>query len=127
MDGADTLTGGTGNDILVGGNGADTFVILQESVIQSHLGGGVEVDTVSDFSTAAGDKLDLSAIDADSNTIGNQGFSLVSAFTHHGGEMTLTFAGGVTTLQLDVDGDGNADYRMKINGDVTHDGVGWIL
>jgi Ca2+-binding RTX toxin-like protein len=127
MNGADILVGGTGNDILVGGAGADTFAILQESVIQSHLGGTVEADTISDFSTAEGDKLDLSAIDADSSAAGDQAFHLVSGFTHHAGEMTLTVVAGATTLQLDVDGDGNADYRMKINGDVHADSGGWIL
>jgi hypothetical protein len=41
--------------------------------------------------------------------------------------MTLSFSGGVTLLSLDVDGDGSADYRMKIAGDVHLDSGGWIL
>jgi Ca2+-binding RTX toxin-like protein len=125
--GNDIIIGGTGADILVGGAGSDTFVIRQESVIQSHLGGALEIDTVNDLAAAQGDKLDLSAIDADSATAGDQAFTLVGAFTHHAAEMTLVFAAGVTTLQLDVDGDGAADYRMKITGDVHLDSGGWIL
>jgi Ca2+-binding RTX toxin-like protein len=127
LGGNDTLIGGTGADILVGGAGADTFVVRQESVIQSHLGGTLEIDTVNDLILAQGDKLDLSAIDADSSTGADDAFHLVGAFTHHAGEMTLVFGGGITTLQLDVDGDGAADYRMKITGDVRLDSGGWIL
>ncbi len=125
--GNDILIGGTGADILVGGAGADTFVVRQESVRQSHLGGTLEIDTVNDLITAQGDKLDFSAIDADSNTAGDQAFHLVASFTNHAGEMTLAFSGGVTTLQLDVDGDGATDYRMKISGDVHLDSGGWVL
>ncbi len=125
--GNDVLIGGTGADILVGGAGADTFTVLQASVRQSHLGGVLEIDVVNDLVLAQGDKLDLSAIDADSITAGDQAFHLVGAFTNHAGEMTLSFAGGVTTLQLDVDGDGGTDYRMKITGDVHLDSGGWVL
>jgi Ca2+-binding RTX toxin-like protein len=127
FNGNDTLIGGAGADILVGGAGADTFVVRQESVIQSHLGGTVEVDTVNDLTTAQGDKLDLSAIDADSSTGADDAFHLVGSFSHHAGEMTLSFSAGITLLSLDVDGDGSADYRMKISGDVHLDSGGWIL
>jgi Ca2+-binding RTX toxin-like protein len=121
--GADTIIGGTGNDILRGGLGADTFAVLQESVGQAT----IEVDQIFDFSTAEGDRLDLSAIDADASLAGDQAFSLVSAFSHVAGQMTLSFSGGITTLKLDVNGDGIADYQMKINGDVTGDSGGWLL
>jgi Ca2+-binding RTX toxin-like protein len=124
MNGNDTIIGGTGSDILVGGAGADTFVIRQESI---HTSGAIEVDTVNDLVAAQSDKLNLSAIDADSNTVGDQAFTLVGGFTHHAAEMTLSFAAGVTTLSLDVNGDGVADYRMKISGDVHLDSGGWIL
>jgi Ca2+-binding RTX toxin-like protein len=126
-NGADILIGGAGSDILVGGAGADTFTVLQASVRQSHLGGILEVDTVNDLIAAQGDRLDLSAIDADSNAAGDQAFTLVGNFSHHAGEMTLSFSAGITLLTLDVDGDGSADYRMKISGDVHLDSGGWIL
>ncbi|MDQ0464168.1 Ca2+-binding RTX toxin-like protein [Caulobacter ginsengisoli] len=122
MNGDDILIGGTGSDILVGGAGADTFVVRQESI---HTSGPIETDTVNDLTTA--DRLDLSAIDADSSTGADDAFHLVGSFTHHAGEMTLAFGGGVTTLQLDVNGDGIADYRMKISGDVRLDSGGWVL
>jgi Ca2+-binding RTX toxin-like protein len=124
MNGADTLIGGAGSDILVGGAGADTFVVRQESM---QIAGAIEVDTVNDLLTGQGDRLDLSAIDADSNTAGDQAFHLVGAFSHQAGEMTLSFAAGITVLSLDVNGDGRADYRMKISGDVHLDSGGWLL
>ncbi|MDQ0463370.1 Ca2+-binding RTX toxin-like protein [Caulobacter ginsengisoli] len=124
MNGDDFLIGGTGSDIMVGGAGADTFVIRQESI---HVSGPIEIDTVNDLLAGQGDRLDLSAIDADSSTGGDDAFHLVGSFSHQAGEMTLSFAGGITTLQLDVNGDGLADYRMKISGDVHLDSGGWLL
>ena len=123
-DGNDRIIGGTGNDILYGGTGADTFVVLQES-----LGGSLEIDQIKDFSTAEGDKLDLSAIDADSTTAGDQAFHLVGSFTHHAGEMTVSYlaGGGFTVVSLDVNGDGVTDYQLRINGDVHADSGGWVL
>lgn len=129
-DGDDTIIGGAGNDLLRGGSGADTFRVLQES-----LGGAaLETDQIFDFSAAEGDRIDLSAIDANTRVDGNQAFRLVSAFTRPDndhlsdiGQMTLTFAGGITTLRLDVNGDGRVDYQMKINGDLAAESGGWLL
>ena len=49
---ANTLTGGTGNDTLTGGNGADVFAYT----------GGDGNDAIIDFSTAQGDKVDLTGV-----------------------------------------------------------------
>ena len=49
--GNNSLTGGAGNDTLTGGTGADTFVF------GAHSG----LDTVTDFSAAGGDKIDVTA------------------------------------------------------------------
>jgi T1SS-143 domain-containing protein len=48
----DVLTGLTGNDILTGGDGSDRFVF-------DNIG---ELDSVTDFSVAGGDKLDITAV-----------------------------------------------------------------
>jgi Ca2+-binding RTX toxin-like protein len=129
--GADRIVGGVGNDLLTGGTGADTFVVLAESVYASKAPAGkaLEIDFVYDLSKAQGDKIDLSAIDADSMTTGDQAFHLVSAFGKHGGEMTLAYTASAnqTVLSLDGDGDGKADYQMKITGDVHLDSGGWLL
>ena len=50
----DVLQGGTGDDTLTGGTGADTFIFVE----------GHGADTITDFSKAEGDKIDLSGFDA---------------------------------------------------------------
>jgi Ca2+-binding RTX toxin-like protein len=113
-DGDDEIIGGTGNDLLRGGLGADVFIVNHA------FAGTLETDQVYDFSAAEGDILDLSGAFAGT-------LSLVSSFGKQAGEMTLTFAGGITTLRLDVTGDGKVDYQMKINGDVTGESGDWLL
>jgi Ca2+-binding RTX toxin-like protein len=113
-DGDDTVIGGLGNDLLRGGTGADSFVVAHA------FGPVLETDQIYDFSTAEGDIIDLSGAYAGT-------LELAAGFSKTAGEMTLTFAGGITTLRLDVNGDGKVDYQMKINGDVTGDSGGWIL
>ncbi len=63
MAGGDVLTGGGGGDALKGGAGNDRFVYtaLSDSAVS-----GLGKDTIRDFAT--GDKIDLSAIDADGNS-----------------------------------------------------------
>ncbi len=122
-DGDDVIVGGLNNDLLRGGIGADTFAVLDESINTAIL----ETDVVYDFSTAEGDLLDLSAIDANTLLDGNQDFVLVTSFSNVGGQMSMTFSGGQTLIRLDVDGDNAADYQLKINGDVTGSSADWLL
>ncbi|NBB16572.1 hypothetical protein GVN21_14510 [Caulobacter sp. SLTY] len=122
--GADTLIGGLGADTLIGGGGNDVFLFRQESV---RVGlGAVETDSISDYAIGQ-DELDFSDIDAIAGTAGvNDAFSF-GAFDGTAGRISLSFSGGITTVLLDVDGDRNADYRLRINGDVTGDTGGWVL
>ena len=108
-DGDDRVDGGTGNDLLRGGSGADTFVATVSA------GPTLESDQVYDFSAAEGDMVDV-----------NDSYALVSAFSKVAGQMTVTFAAGITTLRIDATGDGKADYQMKINDDLTGD-TGWLV
>lgn len=127
--GNDRIIGGTGNDILVGGGGADSFIILPESMFTSATpspGQTIETDTVSDYAVGQ-DLIDFSLIDADPATATEDAFEIVGAFDGSAGQMTVSFSGGVTTVLLDIDGDAKADYRMRINGDVTGDTDGWLL
>jgi Ca2+-binding RTX toxin-like protein len=70
--GDDRLLGGTGEDVLVGGlgqrradrGGADADRFVYNSVQESPLG-AANRDRINDFSSAQGDRIDLSGIDAD--------------------------------------------------------------
>lgn len=127
--GNDTLIGGTGNDNQTGGAGVDTFVVRQESVNSSMAGGVLEIDYITDLRAVERDLLDLSAIDANMNVAGDQSFTAVSAFSGTAGEMSLSYSAGsnTTTLRLDVDGDGRADYQLRLDGDVRADSGTWML
>jgi Ca2+-binding RTX toxin-like protein len=117
-DGADRLTGGAGNDKLTGGAGNDTFVFTASDLAPKAL------DTITDF--AAGDVIDLTAIDANSTLAGDQAFSVVDVFSHAAGEAQRTHYSETnrTRLDFDVNGDGVSDFAVLINGSVTG---GWLL
>jgi Ca2+-binding RTX toxin-like protein len=107
-DGNDTLNDGDGRDVFTGGSGADTFDF-------SHVQGVVlRLGEVLDFSTARGDKIDVSKIDADTTQAGNQTFGFIGdqAFSHHAGELRF----GQRLLQGDINGDGIADFEIKLVG-----------
>ena len=83
----------------------------------------------SHIQVSRGPVLDRLYGDAGADTLtGNQAFHFVSSFTNHAGEATLNFDSGadVTTLQLDVNGDGVADFALLISGSVGS-GAGWLL
>lgn len=106
--GDDRLDGGAGADTLTGGLGKDVFVL---SVFEP------SSDLITDLQDA--DRIDLSAIDADSLTSGDQAFVLVKHFTGHAGEALLVYQAGpdLTRLRLDVDGDKHPDMTVTIEGD----------
>jgi len=62
-DGDDVLIGGLGSDILTGGAGSDIFRWTEDSV-----DGGV-TDTITDFSIAEGDSIDLRDVISDLKTV----------------------------------------------------------
>jgi serralysin len=78
-------------------------------------------DRIFDFNAAEGDLLDISAIDADANLAGDQAFTLVAGFSGRVGQAVLSFDAGLnmTTLSLDANGDGVADFVLDINGNVS--------
>jgi len=120
--GADTITGGAGADTLTGGAQADRFVYaaLSDSTLAAS-------DRITDL--AAGDILDLSAIDANSTLAGNQAFVKAAAFTHVAGQFTLAYDAGTntTTALFDTNGDANADMAILFTGDVTALTASWAL
>jgi Ca2+-binding RTX toxin-like protein len=111
-DGDDLITGGKGADTLIGGLGADRFIFVDKS--DSKIGGAW--DTIADFSSADGDKLDLSVIDANTLISGNQAFTLVAGFTHVAGQLVEIAQGSGYMVEGDLNGDGLADFAIFVNG-----------
>ncbi len=120
--GADILRGGNGDDILVGGAGADqlqggvgadTFRFLSTADLGLT---GATSDRVLDFSSVQGDRIDLTAIDANSALAGNQAFSFIggAAFTGVAGQLRVQASGTNQLVYGDVNGDGVADFLIVV-------------
>ncbi|HWU14644.1 MAG TPA: M10 family metallopeptidase C-terminal domain-containing protein, partial [Caulobacter sp.] len=99
-----------GADLLAGGLGADTFVFTAAS--DSAPGGR---DVILDF--AAGDRIDLSAIDANTGLAGDQGFTLNNQ-TGHAGDMAMFYdaQGDRTVVLLYTDNSGQAASIFELAG-----------
>ena len=107
--GDDVIEGGDGPDWMLGEAGNDRFVFGPDS-------GNMYGDRVGDWN--AGDVLDFSLIDADSNSAGDQGFDFIgtAAFSSRAGEMRVSNDGTDTFLTGDMNGDGIADFTLTLTG-----------
>jgi len=121
--GDDTLTGGVGQDTLDGSAGADTFAYLAftDSTVAAE-------DRIQVFSQSAGDKIDLSAIDAVTGGA-NDAFTFIGedAFSNTAGELRFEIDNGRTFVTADVGGDGVADLSIRVIGDVTFAAGDFVL
>lgn len=110
--GDDVLTGLGGADILTGREGADVFAY--RALADSSPG---FADTIADFDLKAGDLIDLSGIDADVLSAGDQAFRLIgTAFTGAAGELRTQLNQAGTVVLADVDGDRAADFSLTLSG-----------
>ncbi|MGK6321727.1 hypothetical protein ACMGDM_01435 [Sphingomonas sp. DT-51] len=116
--GNDVLRGGTGTNIYTGGEGADRFVIT----------GGAH-GTITDFSAAQGDTIDLSHLDAITGnapgTIDHFSFVEGGRFSAKAGELIArqdtSFSDGSHWLVLgDTTGDGHADFVLHVTTQTAH-------
>ena len=114
-DGDDSLIGGAQRDTMTGGGGADMFIFSDGD--SDALRG--QADRILDFRRVDDDQINLRQIDADVNRGGNQAFSFVGrdAFSDTAGELRLLTANGFTYVEGDVDGDGRADFSIRLDGE----------
>jgi Ca2+-binding RTX toxin-like protein len=113
--GNDYLTGGGGSDVLTGGVGADAFVFDKNYPT----GGGH--DTITDFSESQGDRIRVNSIDAITSTTTDDHFTFIGThpFDHVAGELRYVVSGSDSIVQGDVNGDGVADFTIRVSGVTT--------
>jgi serralysin len=107
--GNDRLTGGAGADALTGGAGGDVFVYRRASDSTR-----TNYDEIKDFSAAAGDRIDLSAIDAVSGRSGRQAFTYIGSRKFSGRKGELRFSNG--SLLGDLRGNKRVSFKIKLTG-----------
>ena len=112
--GDDLLIGGAGKDLLKGGLGADVFQFLS---VKDTSANHARSDVIQDFSHKQHDKIDLSAIDANTKKAGDQAFKFIGAqdFHHKAGELHYVAGTGNIFVEGDVNGDGRADFAIQVN------------
>jgi len=122
-DGDDRLYGNSGTDDLTGGNGDDTFAI---SGFQTGL--GASADRILDF-VQGEDIIDVSGMDANLLSGGNQAFSFIGtgAFSGASAELRYFFDGTDTWIQGDINGDGAADFEIFVSNAVTLTATDFVL
>lgn len=109
--GNDSLLGGGGRDQLTGGLGADTFVFSEAYDGWQIIG----MDSILDFNSAEGDRIDLSAIDANPTQAGRQAFVFVGAGDFSAtGQLRYDAANGI--LYGNVDADPDAEFAIQLLG-----------
>lgn len=108
--GADVLYGGSGRDSMTGGFGADIFVFrkMSESGVKNHR------DVITDFKSGT-DRIDLTAMDADSGIRGNQNFEFSARAADHA-VWTVKSGKHNLVVRADVDGDARADVEILLKG-----------
>jgi Ca2+-binding RTX toxin-like protein len=115
--GANRLIGGGAGDTLAAGDGDDMFTFL--SLADSLPGSS---DKIFDFQPGK-DRIDLSPIDADAVSAGNQAFHL-GATAGHTGDIVLAYdaSSDTTSVSLFVNADAVADALIRMAGN--HLGLG---
>jgi Ca2+-binding RTX toxin-like protein len=109
--GNDTIIASNAVNVMNGGSGNDTYRFMTAAAADG--------DTILGF--APGDRVDLSAIDANTGTATNDAFTLVTGaeFTA-AGQLAVSFEsradGDFTVIQGNIDGNLDADFRIEVEG-----------
>jgi Ca2+-binding RTX toxin-like protein len=142
LEGNDQIYGGQGRDILVGGVGSDTlsgdlgsdWIALGLNAAGTAGDGAVDIvlfgsrwdtwdpnragmDAIVQFETGI-DRIDLSAVDANTLVAGDQAFTIGALTAGQAGRLQILSPTGATwtALLADVDGDGAADMTIFVYG-----------
>ena len=119
----ENAVGGSAGDLIIanqaansltGGGGGDTFAWRSSA----DAGLGALGDAVTDFNPGQSDRIDLSAIDANPLTEGDEAFAFLGtgAFTGNAGELRYEVIDGNARLLADLNGDSVADLQITLNG-----------
>ncbi|MGD9508724.1 MAG: calcium-binding protein [Geminicoccaceae bacterium] len=120
--GADTIVGLGGADMLTGGVGEDIF--LYTAVLDADDGFAV-LEEITDF-VGGSDRIDLSAIDTDTNAAGDQGFVFIgSAPFTTGAQAQVRFANGI--VYVDKDNDVGAEMAIALHGVTSMTAADFVL
>ena len=120
LGGNDTLIAGAGIDTIIGGGGKDTMTGEADAdVFDFNLKGeskkGANRDIITDF-VRGEDTIDLSDIDA-KNGSGNQKFKFIGKNDFHdiARELHYVKKNGFVFVEGDTNGDGRADFQIKVD------------
>jgi Ca2+-binding RTX toxin-like protein len=118
-DGINIIAGGLGVDTLRGNGSGDVF--LWSSIGEAGLS---NPDIVADYSSAQGDVLHFTTIDADETVAGNQDFTFIgtAAFTAPG-QINWFSNGTDTFIQLNTDADADAEGMIQLSGVPSGDSI----
>jgi Ca2+-binding RTX toxin-like protein len=108
--GNDTITASNAVNVINGGAGNDTFKFT--STVSAN------GDIIVSFEP--GDRIDLTAIDANTGAAGDQSFTLVNGAPTAAGQLGVTFEtredGDFTVVQGNIDGNPDAEFKIEIAG-----------
>jgi hypothetical protein len=115
LAGNDKLIGGLGADTLTGGKGADTFKYTN---VKDSGTTAKTRDTITDFKHSEGDKIDLSAIDANDKLSGDQAFTFIGtkAFSKTDATGQLRFDATAHILYGSTNADTTPEFSIQLNG-----------
>jgi Ca2+-binding RTX toxin-like protein len=122
--GADTLFGGEGADYLYGGAGLDTLTGGASSDRFYFADGDTAgtsqnlCDRILDFSHTQRDRVALAGVDANTGLAGDQAFVFIgsAAFSGVAGQLRYEQTAGLTLITGDTNGDGVADFMIRLEG-----------
>ena len=110
--GADNITGGLAADRINLGADSDADRVIYGLIGDSGLGAGA--DQITNFNSS-NDRIDLSAIDANTRSSGNQAFLFNSTTPRANAVWYSTITGGLV-IRGDVNGNTTADFEIVVKG-----------